>query len=272
MPSIGVVANAYNEANAISGWLESANQFFDDILVYHTGPGGAYSHDGTIEIVQKWGARLEFGSIDEGFGVVRTKAVSLSNCEWVMILDADERFHARAPLLHCGENLQVQECGEPYNQGAWLRSILEDASIDAVCTMRRHWHDFTWKRPTENWMVRKDYQLRIVRNNGHIGYREYPKMHEHCFDNRTGENPTHFRPTMQHGPFHDHYHCWYKVMETEQRAHDVAIYDALHEDRDVPTWEAFALGEGQQFPMCRWMAGNGWPMMEKLARSEEQSK
>lgn len=48
--TIGLVANVYNEVNAITGWLETHTPFFDDVRVFHSGPGGAKSNDGTIEI------------------------------------------------------------------------------------------------------------------------------------------------------------------------------------------------------------------------------
>lgn len=58
-PSLGVVCNLFEEANALPGWLEMAfSGLFDEVLCYHTGPGGVYSRDGTIEIVEKWGARV----------------------------------------------------------------------------------------------------------------------------------------------------------------------------------------------------------------------
>ncbi len=240
--SIGVVCNIYQEENAIAGFMESAAGFFDDIVFLHAGPGGARSTDGTIETIEKWGARIVYGSIDDGFGTVRTQAVRLSDCEWAMILDADERFHANAPMLECDDALNVRQAGEPYNQGAWLRSIVsspESADIDAVCTMRRHWFDFSWKRPTQNFTAIPDLQLRIVRNIPSIIYRAYPRMHEQIIDTRTDSEPRHFRPHPAHGPFHDHYHCWFKAMEVEQRKHDIAIYNALHEEKPVPSWTEF---------------------------------
>ena len=97
MSSIGLVANVYQEANALPGWLETHLPFFDDVRVLHTGPQGAYSTDGTIELLEKWNIPVHFGAIDEGFGIIRTKAVRSSPCDWVMVLDADERFYP----VHC---------------------------------------------------------------------------------------------------------------------------------------------------------------------------
>lgn len=234
MPSIGLACNVYNERNAIFGLLENAAQFFDDIVFYHTGPNGAYSTDGTIEIIQRWGARLEFGSINEGFGVVRSKLLRMTNTEFTMILDADERFYPFAPTLECDDDLTVTIVGDAYNQGLLLRSLIEDPSIDAVCTVRRHWNNLHWNKPCQNWYKILDYQLRIARNCEHIYYKSEVKMHEQIWDDRTGQEPRFVRGNVLRGPFHDHYHCWYKPMELEQRQEDIAIYDALAEGRPLP--------------------------------------
>lgn len=234
MPSLAAVCNVFEEQNAIHGWLESASQWADELLCYHTGPGGAYSQDGTIETIEKWGARLEFGDIHAGFGVVRTEAVRLSSCEWVAILDADERLHPFVPVLTCaGEEaypavpepkLQVSSTGEVTGQQAFLRELIADENLDAIQTHRRHWFDFSWRRPCQNWEHIPDFQLRILRNNGHIGYRPKPAMHEQVVDFRTNDLPRHIIATI----YHDHYHCFFKVMEPEQRQADIAVYNAIH--------------------------------------------
>ncbi len=267
--SIGVVANVYNEVNALPGWLEMASAFFDDIQIYHAGPNGEESTDGTIELLEKWKIPIHRGSINEGFGIVRTAAVRASKCEWVMLLDADERFWQFAPTITCaGEStppnerdqiLQEYDCrdqgacpsnwenvgklgaklttafgDEIYNQGAWLRSILEHGSLDACMTIRRHWHDFTWKRPTQNWYTSPDVQTRIVRNSPNIHWDANTKMHETLM----GASNV-YRPNHTHGPFFDHYHLLFKRLEPEQRAHDVALYDAIYWGHQVPSEEQF---------------------------------
>lgn len=267
--SIGIVANVYNEAAAIGGWIESAVQFFDDVRIYHAGPQGAYSNDGTIEIIEKWRLPITFGSIDDGFGCVRSAAMRYSPCDWVMIADADERFHAIAPMLLChgestppdeantilqtydfrdlktmipnwenlrglGAKLNV-ECIGIYDQGKFLRDIVNNhPDVDAVIFYRRHWHDFTWKHPTQNWTNDPDWQMRFLRNVDRIHYDPNIKMHEQV---RGVMNP--WRPRDQSGPYMDHYHFTFKRMEMDQRAHDVEIYNAIHAGRKPPTAEEF---------------------------------
>lgn len=269
--SIGLVANIYNEVLALPGWLETHLPFFDDVRILHAGPNGEYSNDGTIELLEKWRVPIKYTSINEGFGAVRTQAIRFSPCDWVMILDADERFYPLCSYMTChgehtpqaeadailrtydfsnknanpdwnllsqlGSKLQV-DIGFPYNQGARLREILDTNRPDAVCSIRRHWHDFSFRKPTQNWMCDPDWQLRIVKNDPRIEYDPTTRMHERL--NGVGSI---VRADFERGPFFDHFHFTFKRMELGQRAHDVAIYDAIHEGRQPPT-----LGE---FLSCR---------------------
>jgi len=279
--TIGIVANIYNEANAITGWLESAAKFADHISVYHAGPNGAKSDDGTIEILEKWKIPITYGSIDEGFGPVRTKTVRTSPCDYVILLDADERFDAIAQVLGChgestpreevnqllydysnpnyvdsqviqpydakidftacpsnfenmaklGANLTVSY-GEVYTQGAWVRDIIEKHDYDAIKSIRRHWHDFSMKRPTQNWHTEPDFQMRIVKNVDSVYFGG--RMHEGLHG-----APNHYQPNFTHGPFLDHFHLFFKKLEPTQRKHDIAIYNSINEGRTPPSFEEF---------------------------------
>ncbi len=269
MKTIGLVCNLYNEANALPGWLETHTPFFDHIEVLHTGPQGAKSNDGTIEILEKWNIPITWGSIDPGFGVVRTTTLRCSPCDWVMLLDADERFYPVHRMMTCsgestphsevdailqtydfhdlktmipnwenlkrlGANLRVDVTGT-YNQGEFLRRILEDhLNLDAIATIRRHWHDFSFQRPTQNWRTDPDWQMRLVRNDPSIYFAADTRMHERL----CGVNNVH-RADMSRGPFFDHFHFTFKKMEQEQRAHDVDTYDRIHRGETPLTLEEF---------------------------------
>lgn len=261
--SLGLVANVYNEVNALPGWLETHTSFFDDIRVTHAGPQGKYSSDGTIELLEKWNIHIDFDSIDDGFGAVRSRTVQRSPCQYVMLLDADERFYPVHRVMVCtgqstppsevdailqtydfrdmkammsnwenigrlGANLQV-DIKETYNQGARLREILEGYQPDAVMSMRRHWHDFSFRRPTQNWHEVPDWQMRIIRNDPSIHWDHAKKMHEQL----TGAVNI-FRSDITRGPFFDHFHFTFKRMEPYQREHDVRIYNAIHDGKVPP--------------------------------------
>lgn len=260
--TLGLVANVYNEANALPGWIETHLPHFDDVRVLHAGPQGDYSDDGTIELLDKWRIPVQFTTIDEGFGAVRSEALRMSQCDYVMLLDADERFYALHRVMKCkgdetpqdiadtilngyhyrdghipdwnainqlGSDLRV-DIFEPYNQMAYLRDVLEKTRPDAVCTVRRHWHDMTFRRPTQNWQAKPDWQMRLVRNDASIHFDSDTRMHERIVG--VGNS---IRSDMERGPFFDHFHFTFKRMEQGQRAHDVEIYDAIHAGKIPPT-------------------------------------
>jgi len=259
--TLGLVANMYNECNALPGWLETHLPFFDDVRVVHTGPQGELSNDGTLEILKKWNIPVIIDSIDDGFGAVRTRTIHSSPCEYVMLLDADERFYPVHRHLMCTGNptpwsemdpiltsytsnkpdweaigrLGASLCidiKETYNQGAWLREIITKEHPDAVCTIRRHWHDLSFRRPTQSWMLEPDWQMRIIRNDKSIYFDPDTPMHERL----VGVGKV-VRADFERGPFFDHFHFLFKKMEMDQRYHDVKIYDAIHERRKPPTLE-----------------------------------
>lgn len=266
--TIGLVANIYQEANALPGWLETHTPFFDDIRVLHAGPGGEYSNDGTLEILEKWRIPVQFCAIDEGFGIVRTKALRMSPCDWVMLLDADERFYPVHRMMTCsgestphnevdailqtydfrdlktmipnweniarlGVNLHVHT-DDIFDQGKRVRHLISMDSYDAIITVRRHWHNLTFKRPTQNWYTDPDWQLRLVRNSANIYFDPASRMHEQLIG---ATKP--FRADSRFGPFFDHFHFTFKRMEQEQRAHDIAIYDKIHVGEVPPKWTEF---------------------------------
>lgn len=270
MVTIGLVANVYNEINALPGWLETHLPYFDDVRVLHAGPKGAYSNDGTIELLERWKVPVQFCAIDDGFGVVRTKALRMSPCDYIMLLDADERFFHVNRVLQCtgestphsevdailqtydfrdlktmipnweniarlGANLKV-DIGSTYNAGESLRRMI-DQKYDAIVTIRRHWHDFSFKRPTQNWHNDPDWQMRLVRNDPSIHFDVSTRMHERL----VGANNV-FHAVQTYGPFFDHFHFTFKRMEQKQRGHDVAIYDRIHAGETPPTLDEYLRG------------------------------
>ncbi len=215
--------NVYNDAIALRGLLETASQYFDELLVVHSGPNGAYSTDGTIELCEQFKVKLVFDDIDNGFGIIRSRLIHEHGCEWAMILDADERFNPAMPELICeGDatwdignplirpNLTITNTTNINIQGYVLKEFIQkNDSIMAVRTIRRHWMDFTNKNPTQNWNIIPDYQLRTVRNVPEINYVSDIKMHERLIDTRTGQDPLHVI-SNDLLVFHDHYHPFFR--------------------------------------------------------------
>lgn len=288
MQTIAIVANVFNEVNALPGWIESAHSFADWVGVIHAGPRGLLSDDGTIDLLKKHGVPFQQCAIDDGFGVVRTKTLRMvpPMIDWIMLLDADERFNRDTVVMTCsgestpcnvvdsllydygnpnfakdgprdpqivqpydsqidfgacpsnfenmrhlGANLRVQ-CGERYDQAEWLRGVMENEDIDAIKVIRRHWHDLTHTRPTQNWHTDPDYQMRLLRNKGSIYFAQDTRMHERVVGVKAVHEPEHTR-----GPFFDHYHLFFKRMEAEQRRHDIAVYNAIDKGESPPSFE-----------------------------------
>lgn len=244
--SIGVAVNFYREPNTLPGFLECASRFFDDMLFVSAPPEGAPPDEESISIIQKWGARIIHTTINEGFGVVRTKCLHESSTEWVAILDCDERLFPTVPVYEIhgtGQypqdlipNLSVGIKHPAFAQGDRLRKMVENEckEADAIRLSRRHWMNWKMSRPCENWKTRFDWQLRVLRNRPYIGYDPSVRMHERCLDSRTGRDPIYATGDTDFGPFIDHFHVPAKAMELEQRAEDIRIYDALDKNEPIP--------------------------------------
>lgn len=80
---ISCVIIAQNEENSIARTLESV-QWCDEIIVVDSG-----STDNTLEICRNLGAKVSNKTF-KGFGEQKRFAVSLSNNDWVLNIDADE--------------------------------------------------------------------------------------------------------------------------------------------------------------------------------------
>lgn len=208
--------NFYNDVTALRGLLETSAPFFSNLFCINSGPGGAYSTDGSIELCEQFGATVVFDDIQRGFGAIRSRLIHDCGCTWAFILDADERFHPKLPVMHCEgvekypeaehPNLSTFKRDEILDQGQILRHLMNSPTIKAIRTSRRHWFDFTMNKPCQNWLHIPDHQLRIVKNLPEVAYQTDRVMHERLLDHTTGQDPF-----AAHAPiFHDHYHCFYR--------------------------------------------------------------
>ena len=235
--SIAMCCNVYNDVEALRGLLECSSRFFDNLFIVHSGPGGAYSTDGTIELCEKFGATIVFDDIDKGFGVIRSRLIHDCGCTFAFILDADERFHPQLEMLHCDGTESYPQVQEPklsvfskhevINQGAMLRRYIAHPDVMAIRSTRRHWFDFSFKRPTQNWLLNSDHQLRIIRNIPELGYATDVKMHEQMIDSRTGRTPVYAEQDHYKGIFHDHYHMFFRTKYPGHKEFNEANYTRL---------------------------------------------
>lgn len=102
MPKIAVLILTYNEEYHVAECVKSA-AFADEVVVIDSG-----STDRTREIAQELGAKMVTRPFD-GFGPQRNFALTQTEAEWVMYLDADERI----PPALAAEIRAVVEKNEP---------------------------------------------------------------------------------------------------------------------------------------------------------------
>ena len=85
--TLSVIIVARNEADQIGACIESV-RFADEVLVLDSG-----SDDGTAQIARDAGATVHVTDWP-GFGLQKRRGVALATCDWVLVLDADERVDA----------------------------------------------------------------------------------------------------------------------------------------------------------------------------------
>lgn len=235
--SIALACNVYQDAAALRGLLETGARYFDNIFILHTGPGGARSTDGTIELCEAFGITPVFDDIQKGFGRIRTRLIHDCGCDWSFIMDADERFYPQLPVMVCegteaypnvpNPNLTVEHKRDVIDQGAHVKNLIQNPETMALRSTRRHWFTFDMKHPTQNWLLDRDHQLRIVRNVKEIAYESDRVMHERLTDSRTGRDPKFVAQDDMGGPFHDHYHMVFRKAQPGHKEFNEENYARL---------------------------------------------
>lgn len=83
---LSVVLATFNEENNIEDCLLSVKQLADEIIIID-----GSSTDKTVELANKFGAKVAITDNPSIFHINKQKALSLANGEWILQLDADER-------------------------------------------------------------------------------------------------------------------------------------------------------------------------------------
>lgn len=76
-----------NEAGQLAECLKSAAPLADEICIVDTG-----SEDNTIEVARRYHAKTSFFIWCDDFSAARNESLRACTCDWVFILDADERL------------------------------------------------------------------------------------------------------------------------------------------------------------------------------------
>ena len=85
--SISLTMIVKNEAQHLADCLQSVKNVVDEIIIVDTG-----STDSTIEIADSFNAKIFHFDWINDFSAARNFALSKSNCDWILYLDADERL------------------------------------------------------------------------------------------------------------------------------------------------------------------------------------
>ncbi len=86
MATISVLIIARNEEKNISDCLDSVKNFADEIIVIDD-----FSTDRTVEICKNHGAKIFQRALEGNFGAQKNFAIEQASCDWIFIIDADER-------------------------------------------------------------------------------------------------------------------------------------------------------------------------------------
>lgn len=89
--SISLTMIVKNEAHHLTDCLKSVENAVDEIIIIDTG-----STDDTIKIAESFNAKIFHFDWINDFAAARNFALSKSNCDWILYLDADERLDKNA--------------------------------------------------------------------------------------------------------------------------------------------------------------------------------
>ena len=85
MKTIGLVMIVKNESRSLRKCLSRAKKLADKIYITDTG-----STDDTVKIAEEFGACISTYEWKNDFAAARNYALEQSDCDWNLILDADE--------------------------------------------------------------------------------------------------------------------------------------------------------------------------------------
>jgi glycosyltransferase involved in cell wall biosynthesis len=87
MVTLSFCAIVKNEAQNLARCLASIKPYVDELVIVDTG-----STDETVAIAQQYGAKESHFEWCDDFAMARNYACSLTSCDWILTLDADEEL------------------------------------------------------------------------------------------------------------------------------------------------------------------------------------
>lgn len=77
-----------NEEDYLPACLQSVKDVVDEIIIVDTG-----SQDKTVEIAQKFGAKVYYFKWNNNFSEARNESLKYASKDWILIMDADDEFY-----------------------------------------------------------------------------------------------------------------------------------------------------------------------------------
>ena len=90
-----------DEQDLLPQCLESIKGIADEIIIVDTG-----SKDNTVEIAKASGAKIFYHPWEKNFSKHRNQSIAYATGDWILIIDADERFYPLLPISTIKQQLQ----------------------------------------------------------------------------------------------------------------------------------------------------------------------
>ena len=87
-PTVSLCMIVKDEEENLARCLDSVRDFVDEIIIVDTG-----STDRTIDIAERYGARVFYHPWEGSFSKARNYSLKYATCDWILILDADEELN-----------------------------------------------------------------------------------------------------------------------------------------------------------------------------------
>ena len=225
-----------NEAKDIAKWLQSAKEYSDEIIFVDTG-----SSDGTIELAEAAGVKVQHFSWQDNFAAARNYAVSQATGEWIAFFDGDEYLEDAAKLRDLVAEIEVLQ---PATEAVALQLINVDADANnleinrcSVARLFRRRQDICYEGAIHEQLVKTEGKLDVYVEEGrlqiiHTGYSSGRVMKKIKRDlqllqdeiQKYGEGPQHYRYLAD---------CYYALKDFAKTFHYAALAIEHEENKNV---------------------------------------
>lgn len=203
-PSLTLCMIVKNEAENVAAALESALPYVDEAVVVDTG-----STDETLAVAKRFSVQLHSFAWNDDFAAVRNFAMERVRTEWILWLDADERFAV---------------VDEGHWRDSWTTKAREaDALLVAI-------NNYYGSRPDELKM-HVHTAFRLLRKGANLRYKQ--AIHEHL---DTTSGPARLAPEPVEGAVIRHYGYMDHARSQEKSARNIRLLEKAREQPGYDPW------------------------------------